>query len=434
MKVAVQALGCKTNQYEMDALAESLRQAGFSLVDAEEWAHVYVLNSCTVTAEAERKARQLLRRYRRINPQALLVACGCYSQRGGLADLADLLIGTGFRDSLPRLIQERLAQGPAQTQILLQPASSWRHYEELGATAIPGETRAFLKIQDGCNNRCAYCAICLARGPSRSRGLEEILDEARQLADQGFKEIVLTGTNLNHFGRQAGSKADLAGLLEALDKVQGLVRIRLGSLESGTISPDFLDRIAGLRHLCPSFHLSLQSGSDRILKAMGRRDNQATYRRAVDGLRSIFPGAGITTDLIVGFPGETDRDFQETLSFCDTIAFTGLHVFRFSPRPGTAAAAMPDQVPRDLAIQRSEILRQKAQDLTSQAIKARLGQVRELLIEQHDSQGRAEGYTPEYLHVKALEADKPSQRSQRGQIRQVRLLGQEGLSALGQLL
>lgn len=434
MKVAVQSLGCKTNQYEMDALAESLRQAGFSLVDSEEWAHVYVLNSCTVTAEAERKARQLLRRYRRLNPQALLVASGCYSQRGGLADLADLLIGTGFRDSLPRLIQERLAQGPAQPLTLLRPASSWKDYEELGATAIPGETRAFLKIQDGCNNRCAYCAICLARGPSRSRGLEAILAEARQLADRGFKEVVLTGTNLNHFGREPGSQTDLAGLLESLDQIQGLVRIRLGSLESGTISPDFLDRIAGLRHLCPSFHLSLQSGSDRILKAMGRRDSQATYRQAVDGLRSAFPEAGITTDLIVGFPGETQEDFEETLSFCDSIAFMGLHVFPFSPRPGTAAAAMPDQVPRSLVIQRAVILRQKAQDLTSQAIQARLGQVRELLIEQHDGQGRAEGYTPEYLHVKALEPENPKLQGQRGQIRQVRLLGQEGLSALGQLL
>ena len=434
MRLAVQALGCKTNQYEMDALAEAMRQEGFTLVSPHERAHVYVLNTCTVTAEAERKARQVLRRYRRLNPQALIVACGCYSQRADLADLADIRIGTGHRDLLPQLILDHWADRGEGALTLIEPASAWRTYEELGATALPSETRAFLKIQDGCDNRCAYCAICLARGPSRSRNLSGILDEARDLVARGFREIVLTGTNLNHFGRQPTSQTDLPGVLEALDKLPGLDRIRLGSLESGTITPDFLARASRLSHLCPSFHLSLQSGSDRILKRMGRRDNRDQFRQAVEGIRQAFPLAGITSDLIVGFPGESEADFQETLSFCDAIGFLGLHVFRFSPRPGTAAASMPDQVPRALSAQRSEILRHKAQELASRAIRDRLGQTREILVEQIDSQGRAEGYTPEYLHVKAPVPQAGGEAPRRGQIRLLRLTGQEGPSALGQFL
>lgn len=434
MRIAVSALGCKTNQYEMDALAESFRRRGFLLVHAREKAEVYVLNTCTVTAEAERKSRQLLRRYRRRNPEALIVACGCYSQRDDLSGLADLLIGTRERDRLPDLISQALEEGPG-----LQPArldSGRWVYEELGAPALPEETRAYLKIQDGCDNRCAYCAICLARGPARSRRLDGLLEEARVFVSQGFKEIVLTGTNLNCYGRdfkEPGSP-DLASVLEALDPIPGLRRIRLSSLEAGTITPDFVSRLAQLNHFCPSFHLSLQSGSDRILRLMRRRDTRASFREAVGRIREVLPQAGITTDLIVGFPGETDEDFEETLAFCEAIGFLRIHVFRFSPRPGTAAATLPDRVPGPVAAERSRILRDRAAELTHKAIENRLGLTREVLVEQVDGSGRAEGYTPEYILVRGGPSGTGLLPPVPGEIQAMRITGFEDGLALASLL
>lgn len=434
MRIAVQALGCKTNQYEVDALAEVFRRDGWSLVGPGEEADVYVLNTCTVTAEAERKARQILRRYRRLNPRALVVASGCYAQREDLGDLADLLVGTGLRALLPQMIKDRLAgegEGPWKR---IMPATSWLDYEELGATAVPQETRAFLKIQDGCDNRCAYCAISLARGPSRSRDLSHILHEAADLVRGGFQELVLTGTNLNHYGRDLPDRLGLADVLEALDKLAGLERIRLGSLESGTISQSFVDRLARLDRFCPSFHLSLQSGSSRVLRAMRRRDRPESFLEAVDRLRGPFPQAGITTDLIVGFPGETEEDFEETLSFCDRVGFLDLHVFPFSPRPGTEAAAMTGRLSRPEVDRRARLLRRKADELYVSAIRDRLGQTREVLVEELDDLGRGAGYTPEYIQVSLEAAPEGLEKASRGQVRRVSLTGVRDRQALGRLL
>lgn len=425
-KIAVASLGCKTNQYEMDALAQSFRERGFMAVDAREEADVYVLNTCTVTAEAERKARQMLRRFRRQNKEALIVASGCYSQRSNLRELADLVIGTGQRDVLPELILNALGGGGPDT--FIPEASGWTRYEELDAPAIPDETRAFLKIQDGCDNRCAYCAICLARGPSRSRELAEIAREARHLLDLGYRELVLTGTNLNQF-----DNPDLISVLEALDPLEGLARLRLGSLESATITEDFVSRAAALEHFCPSFHLSLQSGSDRILRAMRRRDNREKFEAAVCRIRMAFPKAGITTDIIVGFPGETEEDFQDTMEFCSRISFLRIHVFRFSRRPGTAADRMPGQLDDQVSLERSERLRELAKKEAEKAIRERMGQVRELLVEQCDGEGRAWGYTEDYLHAGVqIPQDGPPPRQ--GDIRKIRITGLEGESAGAEFL
>lgn len=439
-RTALASLGCKTNQYEIDALAEWFRQRGFHVVDDKERADIYVLNTCTVTAEAERKARQLFRRYRKLNEDAIIVACGCYSERSNLSDLVDVCVGTFGRSEIPALIYRALIEKDDEKASLfiekvnaceknmrdcenlclapvfkVNPAvdgkieSTDKSYEELMAPAIPDETRAFLKVQDGCDNRCAYCAISIARGPARSRKLEHIIEEARVLAEQGFSEFVLTGTNLNLYGIDfcrstacEGDTHDLADVIVALSRVNGVKRIRLGSLESSLITDDFIAKIKDIESLCPSFHLSLQSGSDRILRAMRRRDSKDTYRDAVAKIRDAFPHAGITTDLIVGFPGETQEDFDETLAFCDEIGFLRIHVFRFSRRPGTLADKMPQQVPADIAIERSEILRAKATELAVKAIEDRMGQVFEVLIEQFDDQGRAEGYTPDYIFVKGV--------------------------------
>ncbi len=437
MRFAVASLGCKTNQYEMDALAESLRARGLTIVGPDDEADVYILNTCTVTAEAERKSRQTLRRFRRQNANALLVACGCYSQRADLSTLANITIGTGLRDQLADLILDAMESEGEGNVSEIRPACSWTCYEELGASAFPKETRAFLKIQDGCNNRCTYCAICLARGPARSRGLDNIIREAKQLIARGYSEIVLTGTNINAYGvdfEHTASCQDLATVLEALDRIEGIQRIRLGSLESGTINPDFVARIKKLHHLCPSFHLSLQSGSDRILKAMCRRDTTSEYLNAVHMLREAFPSAGITTDLIVGFPGETQADFLETLAFCDQVKFVRIHVFRFSCRPGTRAASMPGQVRKDLAIERSQILRTKASELAVLAIRERMGETRQVLVERFDSQGRAEGYTPEYIYVKGLTRPDRKPPLVSGDITLMRIIGVEEETALAEIL
>ncbi len=437
MRFAVTALGCKTNQYEMDALSERLRALGLTLAGPGEKADLYVLNTCTVTGEAERKSRQLLRRFRRENPHALIVACGCYTQRSDLTGLADLITGTSLRHQLPELILQALGEKTAVPAIYTQDSLAGAVYEELGATAVPRETRAYLKIQDGCDNRCAYCAICLARGPARSRTLDGIIGEAQDLARRGFSEVVLTGTNINAYGIdfQGGERgAGLADVLSLLDRVDGIKRIRLGSLESATVTPRFLEGVSGLRHLCPSFHLSCQSGSDKILKAMRRRDTRAEFREAVEEIRACFPGAGITTDLIVGFPGETDRDFEETAAFCHEIGFLRIHVFRFSARPGTAASAMAGQVPGEVAALRSRMLRETASELAIKAIETRMGQIREVLVEQIDEKGRALGYTPEYIQVIAEPRELQSTGLRRGQIRAVRLVGVEGEAALARFV
>ncbi len=432
MRFTVTALGCKTNQYEADALAGQLRDRGLVQVAQGAKADLFILNTCTVTAEAERKARQLLRRFRRDNPGALLVVCGCYSQRSDLTRLADLVTGTTGRDQLAGLILETVGNREALPLDRVQPSLAEAVYEELGVTAIPEETRAYLKIQDGCDNRCAYCAICLARGPARSRSSARVLEEARDLLAMGYRELVLTGTNLNAYGKRSkeGESPDLAGLLTDLDQLEGLDRIRLGSLESATLSPAFIEAIVKLDHLCPHFHLSLQSGSDRILRAMKRRDTVASFREGVSRIREAFPSAGITTDLIVGFPGEKDEDFEDTVSFCREIGFLRIHVFPFSARPGTAAAAMTDQVPKDQVAGRVNRLRELASELAVQAIADRLGQSRQILVEAIDQEGGAVGYSPEYLRVRGVRLAQGADPIRRGQIRTMRLDGIEGETAL----
>ncbi len=482
VRIAFASLGCKTNQYESDALAEWFRRHDFSVVDDRESADVYVLNTCTVTAEAERKARQLFRRYRKLNKHAFIVACGCYAQRSDLSDMADISVGTVGRAQVPALVIGALIERGLLESTHRETSASIKDfrepictdigkddvpiipekclvYEELPAPAIPNETRAFLKVQDGCDNRCAYCAISLARGPSRSRHISNIVEEARVLVARGFSEFVLTGTNLNLYGsdfhrlKDAGivcepfpslspgisvpeAASDLADVIVALDRVEGVRRLRLGSIESGLITEEFIEKIGDVESLCPSFHLSLQSGSDRILKAMRRRDTCDSYREAVARIRSAFPGAGITTDLIVGFPGETRDDFEETLSFCDEIGFLRIHVFRFSPRRDTLADKMPHQVPDSIASERSEVLRLKAAQLAEAAIRERMGQTRAVLIEKFDALGRAEGYTPEYIFVKGhrLFGLRCVEMPVRGSIVPMKIAGIEGQTAIAEIV
>ncbi|NMA17980.1 MAG: MiaB/RimO family radical SAM methylthiotransferase [Clostridiaceae bacterium] len=457
-RVALLALGCKTNQYEMDALAESLRTMSFEIVEPDEDADAYVLNTCTVTAEAERKGRQLLRRWRREHPDALLVACGCYAERSDLSAWADVMIGTTGRSSLPwlllqALLEKRENRAIRGTQCLNQAVDRHRIvqpkatvdfdvYEELGAVAVPKGVRAFLKIQDGCDHRCTYCAIAPARGPARSRGLEEIVQEARELVNRGYREINLTGTNINLYGigsvdlakdREAFIAHDddliekrtkrmkpfegrgalsavssnvakgtcLTEVLDALERVDGLERIRLGSLDPVILTPEMMKQLALYNKLCPHFHLSLQSGSDKILRKMGRISTQQDYVDVCQRLYDAFPDAGITADIMVGFPGETEEDFQETVKLCEKVRFLRMHVFPYSRRQGTPADKWRCQVARDVVKDRAERLRALASRLAREAIMARVGRERDVLVENVDSEGRLCGYTPEYIYVRS---------------------------------
>ncbi len=432
IRFASLALGCKTNQYEMDALNNEAAAAGLQLVSADDLADVYVLNSCTVTAEAGRKCRQMLRRFRKQNPEALIVCCGCHSELYDLGSLSDLSIGTVGRSKLLAAIMSKLAEAEDPDTVSLRQerfaADSgnplWGQYEELPGTAYAEETRAYLKIQDGCDNRCSYCATTLARGPARSRQPEAILREAEQLVEAKYGELVLTGTNLNSYAcewqRNDPEAPGLIELLEELNRIPGLIRLRLSSLDAaGIITDKFMERYAKIERACPHFHLSLQSGSDRILRAMRRRDTRESFRRAVQTVRKYLPAAGISTDIIVAFPGETEEDFRDTLDFCEEMDFMRIHVFRFSRREDTAAYDLPDQLPGDVKRERAERMHELAEKLGRRAIDRSLGEIREVLAEREDELGRWHGYTEDYLPAVVLpDADRPVSR---GDLLKVRL-------------
>ncbi|MDD4541593.1 MAG: tRNA (N(6)-L-threonylcarbamoyladenosine(37)-C(2))-methylthiotransferase MtaB [Eubacteriales bacterium] len=435
IKFASQALGCKTNQYEMDALNNEAAAAGFQVVPADEFADVYVLNSCTVTAEAGRKCRQMLRRYRKQNPDALIVCSGCHSELYDLGSLCDLAIGTVGRSHLLNKIKRKLEEkrnsneksGQVESLVFDRGNPLWSQYEELPGTAFPEETRAYLKIQDGCDNHCSYCATTMARGPARSRKVEAILCEAEKLVAAGYGELVLTGTNLNSYAcdwRKDPEAPTLIDLLEDLNQIPGLIRLRLSSLDAaGIITDEFMRRYAKLDRACPHFHLSLQSGSDNILRSMRRRDTRSSFREAVGIIRKYLPEAGLSTDIIVGFPGETEQDFQDTLDFCEEMEFMRIHVFRFSRRENTAAYAMTDQVPGDVKRERAGRMHDMAETLARRAIDKRLGQSRSVLAEREDEQGRWHGYTEDYLPA-IVEPDTLVSIS-RGDLLQVRLCERE---------
>ncbi len=393
--VAIENLGCKVNRYESDAIAQSFRAAGYALVDYSEHADIYILNTCGVTTEAARKSRQQLHKAKRKNPRALVVAIGCQAELAPDELPADLCIGNIGKERLVETIEAYLKHG-------IQPDASaigeTRDFAEFGAVTDQAETRAYLKVQDGCNNFCSYCAIPLARGRVRSRAEDRILEEAAQLGEAGFKEVVLTGIHVCSYGadRGEGSTA-LVDLIAKIARIDGIERIRLSSLEPQSITEEFIEKAAKIPKLCPHFHLSLQSGADPVLRAMNRRYDTALYRQAVEGLRAAFPHVGITTDIIVGFPGETEKDFQDTLAFCEEMAFSRLHVFRYSERPGTRAVSLPGKVPAALAKTRSETLIKLGEDLQSKALLNASGRVSQVLLESRDEHGFRQGYTPDYL-------------------------------------
>lgn len=400
--VAFYTLGCKVNQYETEAMARLFRRAGYEVVDFDKAADVYVINTCTVTNMGDRKSRQMIRRAAHRNPDAVIAVVGCYTQRAPEEVLAiegvDLVLGTNERHRVVELVEQaRHADKPINAVSDIMDVDS---FEEMPIDAYQGHTRAFVKIEEGCDRYCTYCIIPYARGPVRSRAPQDIIDEVHRLGQAGFKEIVLTGIHVASYGKDLVD-ISLIDIIEMVHQVEGIERIRLSSVEPTLLTQNFIDRIKVLFKVCPHFHVSLQSGCDATLRRMGRRYTTAEYSEIVQRLRNNIADVAVTTDIIVGFPGETDDEFQQTVAFVEEMALSQIHVFPYSPRKGTAAAGFRDQVPSDIKEQRTHKMLQVAQELKQAFMSRYIGRVMPVLFEQRVEDGRYEGLTPNYIRVLA---------------------------------
>lgn len=401
MKIAICTLGCKVNQYETQAMEGELAARGHTLVPFESPADAYIINTCTVTAVSDKKSRQMIRRARKQAPGAVVAVCGCYSQTHPeeIKKLdADLVAGTGNRMKFLELL-EAAARG-REMVIELDEALGRRKFEALPAGGLAARTRAMLKIEDGCANFCAYCIIPYARGPVRSLPLEAAAAETVRLREEGYREIVLTGIEISSWGRDLPGKPGLMDLVEAVCREAGGMRVRLGSLEPRTVTEDFCRRALALANLCPHFHLSMQSGCDATLRRMNRKYDTARYKESVDLLNGFFDNPAITTDLIVGFPGETEEEFASTLAFMETCAFADMHIFPYSIRPGTPAAEM-EQVPRAVKESRAARAAAAAEAMRRAYLSGCVGRVMNVLFEQPSDGGLYRGHAPNYAVVAA---------------------------------
>ena len=401
-KAALHNLGCKVNAYETEAMQQLLEEAGYEIVPFQEKADVYVINTCSVTNIADRKSRQMLHRAKKMNPDAVVVAAGCYVQAAGeelKKDAAiDVIIGNNRKKDLVPLLDEYFAGKHVEEDSLIDIGKT-REYEALHINKIADHTRAFIKIQDGCNQFCSYCIIPYTRGRVRSRKPEEIMEEIKGLVDKGYREVVLTGIHLSSYGLDLDG-ITLLDLMVKIDKIQGLERLRLGSLEPRIVTEEFTRTLAGLRTICPHFHLSLQSGCDATLKRMNRRYTTEEYEKGCQILRKYFDRPAITTDVIVGFPQETEEEFAQTIEFLKRIHFYEMHVFKYSRRAGTRAADMPGQLTENQKGQRSDVLLKLDQEMSLEYRKSFLGEEKEVLMEEKiviDGTEYLVGHTREYV-------------------------------------
>lgn len=403
-KAALHNLGCKVNAYETEAMQELLEQAGYQIVPFEEQADVYIINTCTVTNVADRKSRQMIHRARKRNPGAVIVAAGCYVQTKDTAGLdadIDIVIGNNKKKEIARVLEDYFQEkGAGAKKIERVDIGHTSEYEDLTVSHTAGHTRVFLKVQDGCNQFCSYCIIPYARGRVRSRSREEVVAEVRRLAERGYKEVVLTGIHLSSYGTDIGD--DLLSLILSVHEVEGICRIRLGSLEPGIITEEFARTLSECPKFCPHFHLSLQSGCDATLKRMNRRYDTAQYEEKCQILRKYFQDPALTTDVIVGFPGETEKEFEASRAFVDRINFYETHIFKYSRREGTRAAVMDGQVPDSVKTQRSALLLELGQKKQREYEEKLLGTAREVLMEESVVIGGETwqvGHTKEYVKI-----------------------------------
>ena len=402
-KVALHNLGCKVNAYETEAMQEILEQNGYEIVPFEEKADAYIVNTCSVTNMADKKSRQMLHRAKKMNPEAVVIAAGCYVQSAGeelLKDTSvDILIGNNEKVNLPSILENwEKEHNPLHVHDLTREHT----YEELTLSHTAGHTRAFMKIQDGCNQFCTYCIIPYTRGRVRSRRLSDIVAEAGRLAENGYQEVVLTGIHLDSYGTDLEEHENLLTVIQEIAKIDGIKRIRLGSLEPRIMTEEFVAGLAAEEKLCPHFHLSLQSGCDATLKRMNRRYSAEEFRQCCERLRRHFDDPALTTDVIVGFPGETEEEFTATVEFLKDICFYETHVFKYSRRKGTKADRMPDQIPEQIKNQRSDVLLALTEKNSGEYRKKLLGRTVKVLLEEESTIGGTTylaGHTREYVKV-----------------------------------
>ena len=403
MRVAIYTLGCKVNQYETQALETELERRGHTLVPFTGEADAYIINTCTVTAVSDQKSRQTIRQARKRAPRAVVAVCGCYAQTAPEAVRAlevDLVMGTGERMAFLDALEDLARARQAQPLVRVDDALRRRTYERLSAGGLEGRTRAMLKVEDGCVNFCTYCIIPYARGPIRSLPLADAVCEAKRLAGEGYRELVLTGIEISSWGADFRDGSALIDLVEALCAAAPECRVRLGSLEPRTVTEEFCRRAAALPNLCPHFHLSLQSGCDATLRRMGRKYDCARYYESVKLLRDFFDRPGITTDLIVGFPGETEEEFARTLAFLSRCAFSAMHIFPYSRRSGTPAASMPGQCPNAVKQARARQAAQLAGEMRRAWLERWVGRTLSVLFEE-EKDGLWRGHAPNYTEVLA---------------------------------
>ncbi len=419
-KAAYHNLGCKVNSYEMDAMLQALRQKGYEIVPFEEKADLYIVNTCTVTNIADRKSRQMLHKAKKTNPEGIVVAVGCYVQSDTQAveadESVDLIIGNNKKKDLIQILENYL-EGVAQESVI--DINHTSEYEEMKLGATQEHTRAYIKIQDGCNQFCTYCMIPYARGRVRSRQKSDVLEEIKGLVSAGYKEFVLTGIHISSYGN-----GSLLELIQAIDEINGVERIRLGSLEPRIVTKEFADNLSKLKHICPHFHLSLQSGCESVLKRMNRHYTPEEYMEGVNHLRAAFDHPAITTDVIVGFPGETDEEFAETVQFVKKVDFYEMHIFKYSKRKGTKAAVMPNQVPEGEKAKRSMILQELEAQMSKKFREYYIGRKEQVLFEERkEIEGAVYfvGHTKEYVKA-AVECGSTDERNLENEIIDIKLI------------
>ena len=399
MKIGFYTLGCKVNQYETQAMEQILREKGHEVGTLKDPCDGYIINTCSVTAVADKKNRAVIRRVRRDNPQAVLAVCGCYTQHAAdkLEDMGiDVVGGSAQREEFLEKVMEAVAT--KQKATVLDAALRRRSFEVLPAGGLEGRTRAMLKVQDGCVNFCSYCIIPYTRGPVRSAPQELAVEQAKGLAEEGFREIIVTGIEIASWGVDLPGKPGLETLIRAVCEAVPQLRVRLGSLEPRVITETFCEDMAKLPNLCPQFHLSMQSGCDTVLARMKRKYDTARYLQSVELLYKYFPGCAVTTDMIVAFPGETEEEFQQSLDFIQKCRFADMHIFPYSRRPGTPADKMPGQLPNAVKEDRSRRAIAVADKMREEYLQAMIGTVQEVLFEE-EQKGYFVGHCPNYMKV-----------------------------------
>ncbi len=398
--VASHALGCKVNQYESEAIAELFQQKGYHIVNIEQPADVYIINTCTVTNFGDKKSRQLIRKVKRQNQNSIVVVTGCYAQTAPEEIMAiegvDIIVGTKNRSKIIELVENYKKE--KQPQNYVTEIMKEREFEPLTIQKLENRTRAYLKIQDGCSQFCSYCIIPYARGAIRSRKPEDVMLEVKRLAQNGFQEIILAGIHVASYGKDL-KDITLIEMIEKVHTVEGIKRIRLSSIEPNVVTDEFVERLSKLNKVCDHFHLSLQSGCDKTLQAMNRKYTTEKYRQAVKILRSYMPFVAITTDIIVGFPGETEQDFLESYEFAKEIGFSKIHVFPYSPKKGTPAAIMPNQITNSIKSERSQKLISLSEEMAELFLCQFVKKDMDVLYEKQIAQNVYEGHTTNYIKV-----------------------------------